>query len=360
MSGRLRWLAGVMAVLLLPLSVRGEIEWLSKEYNFGSFKEENGKVTGSVKLVNHGPEATFINRVRPSCGCTGASYTSSMIEPGDTAEISFTYNPQGRPGPFDKTVKVYMGADNDLTVIRIVGTVIGAPTTLKSHFPIECGPLRLENSLVPAGEVKRGVSRHLFLNVYNQGEYPITPTWVSPSKALTVELTPSELPPGEIGTFTFYLRTAEEEHAGAYDYPVTISSNGGNSENTTVTVSAVIVPDTRTLSVEELENAPQAFLLPEFIDLGEDVGKGDVAFEFSIANEGKKPLEVDKIYCRQKDIAITRVPSTIKAGQKGLVKGKLLPSKLPAGPFRLKIEVVTDDPVHPVRTCNVVGIKINK
>lgn len=343
--------------LLTMTSVKAEVEWLAKDYNFGSFKEANGNVTGSVRLVNHGPEATFINRVRPSCGCTGASYPHTMIEPGDTATISFTYNPQGRPGPFDKTVKVYMGENNDLTIIRITGTVIGAPTTLKSNFPIECGPLRLENTIVPAGEIKRGQSRHLFLNVYNQGENTINPLWSSPSKALTVELTPGEIAPGEIGTFSFYLRTAEEPQDGPHDYAVPISANGKDSEEVTVTVTSVIVPDTRSIPIEKLENAPQAFLLPEFVDLGEEVGNKDVEFEFSVLNEGKSPLTVERVFCRQEGIDIIRVPKVVKEDDKGLIKGKLRSSKLPQGPFRLKVEVLTDDPLHPIRTCNIVGIK---
>ncbi|MDE6338027.1 MAG: DUF1573 domain-containing protein [Muribaculaceae bacterium] len=344
-------------VALAALPAKGEVEWLATEYNFGSFKEANGNVTGSVKLVNHGPKATFINRVRPSCGCTGASYTHSMIEPGDTATVSFTYNPVGRPGPFDKTVKVYMGPDNDLTVIRIMGTVIGAPTTLKANFPVECGPLRLENTLVPAGEIKRGHSRHLFLNVYNQGEKPITPTWHSDAKALTVELTPREIAPGDLGTFSFYLRTAEEPADGPYEYPIVISADGEGSDEVTVTVSVAIVPDTRAIPLDQLENSPQAFLLPEFVDLGEEVDNKDVEFEFSILNEGKSPLEVMRVYCRQEGIDISRVPSTVKEGKKGLVKGKLHASKIPEGPFRLKVEVLTNDPLHPIRTCNIVGIK---
>lgn len=343
--------------MVFSLPGMAQVEWLSKEYNFGSFKEGNGKVTGSVRLVNHGPEATFINRVRPSCGCTGASYPTAMIEPGDTATISFTYNPEGRPGPFDKTVKVYMGPDNDLTVIRITGTVIGAASTLNTYFPIECGSLRLENTLIPVGEIKHGYSRHLFLNVYNQGEDTIVPTCKNISDALGVELTPRQLPPGEIGTLTFYLQTDKEPHYGPVDYPVVISPAENSSDTVTVTVSSVIVLDTRTIPVEQLENAPQAFLLPEFVDLGESVGDENVEFEFSVLNEGKKPLEVNRVFCREKNLVITRVPSIIKEGQKGLIKGKLLSSGLPAGPFRLKVEVVTDDPLHPVRTGSVVGIK---
>lgn len=344
----------VMAVM--PCAA--EIEWLAKEYDFGAFKEADGPVTGSVKFINRGHEATFISRVRPSCGCTGASYTTSMIEPGDTATVSFTYNPLGRPGAFDKTVKVYVGEDNELTTLRITGTVIGSAATLENNYPVEAGPIRVENTLIPAGELKRGSSRHLFLNIYNQSDKPVSPLWEPNDKALQVALVPATVPPGDVATFSLYMRTVDEPKNGPFEYSVIIYPDGKSSDPLTVTVAGVIVPDTRHLSLEQIDNAPQAFLLPEFVDFGETGVTGDIDFEFSILNDGKSDLNVDRVYCRAGGVKINRIPSKVKPGKTEPVKGKLQLSKLPSGPFRLKVDVVTDDPLHPVRTCNLVGIKL--
>lgn len=353
-------LLAVLCAVFAVMPCAAEIEWLAKEYNFGPFKEANGSVTGSVKFVNKGPEATFISRVRPSCGCTGASYTTSMIEPGDTATVTFTYNPLGRPGAFDKTVKVYVGEENELTTIRITGTVIGAAATLDTNYPVVAGPVRSENTLVPAGELKRGSSRHLFLNIYNQSDKPVTPLWESHNKALQVALVPTTVPPGDVATFSLYIRTMDEPKNGPFEYPVTIYPDGAESEPFTVRVTGAIVPDTRTLSPEQMKNAPQAFILPEFVDFGEVENVGEMAFEFSILNDGKTDLFVDRVYSREEGVRINRIPSKVKPGKAEPVKGKLLLSKIPQGPFRLKVEIVTDDPLHPVRTCNLVGINLKK
>ena len=332
------------------------IEWLSKEYNFGAFREADGPVTGSVRFVNKGDAPTYINRVRPSCGCTGASYTTSMIEPGDTATVTFTYNPLGRPGGFDKTVRVYVGEDNDLTSIRITGTVLGSEATISTNYPVEIGDLRLENTLIAAGELKRGSARHLFLNIYNQGDRTISPTWIENSEALQVDLAPESISPGEVGTFSFYIRTVDEKHNGPFDYPVEIRADKNSKESVKVTVTGSIVPDSRALPLETLDKAPQAFLLPEYIDFGQVDRKRDLSFEFTILNDGKTDLKVDRVYSRDKEVIIKRVPQKVKPGKSAAVKGVVRASGLSDGPFRLKVEVITDDPLHPVRTCSLVGI----
>lgn len=352
-----RLLFSVAVALTGVFAMNAEVEWLEKSYNFGTFKEADGPVTGEVRFVNKGPEATFISRVRPSCGCTGATYTDKMIQPGDTATVSFTYNPTGRPGKFDKTVKVYIGKDNDLTVVRILGTVIGSESTLESVFPVEAGPLRVETAILAAGEMKRGTPRHLFLNAYNQSGDTIMPKWKGISPALTVDLKPLAIPPGDIATFSFYLETEKEALNGPVEYPVEIVADSNNPEagQLKVNVSAIIVPDTRKMSVEEIDNGPRAYLIPEFVDFGEVEGGKLLDFQFVILNDGKSTMTVDRVYSRNELVSITHVPKKIKAGKKGIVKGKLNPTGLAQGAFRINVEVMTNDALHPVRTARLVG-----
>ena len=78
----------MLLALLVPAVARGEIVWLEKEYDFGLMKEEAGPKTGSVRLVNTGPEEAVITGARPSCGCTGVAYPDDPIAPGDVREDS--------------------------------------------------------------------------------------------------------------------------------------------------------------------------------------------------------------------------------------------------------------------------------
>lgn len=332
-----------------------DIEWLSKDYHFGVIREADGPVDGNVKFINRGKEPTYISRVRPGCGCTAASYTTDMIEPGDTATVSFSYNPLGRPGSFEKTIRVYIGDENAMSTIRLTGNVIGSSATLEGSYPIERGNIRFQRDTAAAGELKRGQSRHLFINVYNQGAQPFIPHWETTSKPLSVEFTPDTLSPGEIGTFSFYLRSLEEPTYGPVEYPVNITGEG--MKPTTVYIRAVIVPDTKDISPSEFLRAPQAFLLPEFIDFGDVEGDKALPFEIGVLNDGGSLLTVEKAYSRSEAVDILKVCKSVKAGKSRSIKGKLRLSEIPEGPFRISVDVVTNDPVHPLRSFTLTGIK---
>lgn len=356
------WIRSTVVAFTLALfsqSAMAEIEWLEKDYNYGAFREAEGPRMGMVRFVNRGDEAVFINRVRPSCGCTEAEYTEGMIQPGDTAMVSFVYNPKGRPGSFEKTVKVYIGSENDLHVVKLTGTVIGSQSTLQFAYPKEAGPLRLEALSAKTGELKKGSARHLFINAYNQSPDTITPSWTSDGRGMQVELTPRSIPPGDIATFGFYVKTSEEERMGPVDYDIHITADTRQPESGScdVRISTVIVPDTRTMTAEEVDNGPRAYLLPEFIDFGELAGGGKAAFSFEILNDGNSLLEVHRVYCSETGVAIKDRPSKIKAGKRGKVKGELDLRKIPAGAFRIPVEVMTSDPLHPLRTANLVGVR---
>lgn len=351
-------MAAIMAIVF-ACPVFAEIEWLEKIYNFGAFKEAEGPRRGIARFVNKGSEPVFIKRVRPSCGCTEAAYTEGMIEPGDTAMVSFIFDPKGRPGSFEKTIKVYLGNESEMHVIRFAGTVIGAPSTLEFSYPKEAGPLRLESAAANTGELKKGSARHLFINAYNQSTDTITPVWECVERGVQVELTPKSIPPGDIATFGFYVNTSEEERMGPVDYKIDITADGRRPEEGSIdiTISTIIVPDTQSMTVEEVENGPKAYLLPEFIDFGESAGENKVGFSFEILNEGKMALDVLRVYSLEECVEIKERPSKVKSGKKGKVKGELDLSKLASGAFRISVEVMTSDPLHPLRTANLVGVK---
>lgn len=352
-------LISVVLSFLVSLPVVAQIEWLEKDYNYGAFRESEGPRLGRVRFVNKGAEAVCINDVRRSCGCTDVTYTEGMIAPGDTAVVSFTYNPKGRPGSFEKTVKVFIGKDNQLQVIKLSGTVIGSPTTLEYSYPKEAGPLRLESLAANTGELKKGSSRHIFINAYNQSMDTIVPSWICNDRALEVELTPRSIPPGEIATFGFYLKTSEEERMGPLEYKIQLTADDGSTQKDIceVTIGTIIVPDTQSMTAEEVDSGPRAYLLPEFIDFGEFSGDKKVDFSFEILNDGKSTLDVMRVYSADNSVEIKEKPIKIKRQKKSRVKGVLDFSRIPKGAFRIPVKVITGDPLHPLRTANLVGVK---
>lgn len=224
-SFRLKHITLLIALITsLTLQVKAEVKWIEKEYNFGLFREVDGPKTGSVRLVNTGQEELLICGARPSCGCTSVRHTIDPIMPGDTATISFTYDPTGRPGEFSKHIRVYLSDPNQpMATIQIRGNVLGTPQSLSTLYPLEVGPLRLSTDAIFAGELPASTTRVLFLTLYNQSLNIIKPSFSSPSKAISLQSTKEELPPGETLTLAITISTRQIPNPGEHTIPLEIS-----------------------------------------------------------------------------------------------------------------------------------------
>src|SRR5688500_17244752 len=108
-------------------------------YNFGDIPE-GPQVTHEFKFTNTGKEPLILSNVRASCGCTTPSWPKEPILPGKEGAILVTYNTQGRPRNFSKTVTSTSNADEPNRVIDIKGDVIKADP--EKSVPLE-GPSML-------------------------------------------------------------------------------------------------------------------------------------------------------------------------------------------------------------------------
>ena len=347
----------IPASLLFAAPLFAEIAWISKSYDFGLMKEAAGPKSGSARFVNLGPETVSITGAMPSCGCTSVDYTHDPIAPGDTAVVSFTYDPLGRPGKFRKSIKVYVG-DHDTYRIHISGNVLGSPESLDKFYPVEAGPLRLSENLVAYGDMVHGKAYNFFVNAYNQSQDSITPSWSSPSKALSVTLSDKKLGPGDIATFSFYFNSGLLKDVGPAEFPVTITADSSSADPAVcdVVFKVNVTPDFSRLSPGDVEKAPRCELAPPMADLGM-LSSGVKEFSFMIRNNGQRKMTILRILPHSEAIKIKRRPDTVKSGKAGEAKASLDLSALPQGPFNIKIDIATDDPLHPVRTLSVVGQK---
>lgn len=111
----MRWLKFIPVFLLLlfiKVSVLGQgspkIKFDNTNYDFGTIKEEIGKVTCRFEYTNVGTSDLTIILVRPQCGCQTVEYDKTKsVPPGQKGYIEVTYTTTSRPGSFYKYVNVY-------------------------------------------------------------------------------------------------------------------------------------------------------------------------------------------------------------------------------------------------------------
>lgn len=78
----------------------------SKTHDFGTIKASNGKVSHTYTVTNISDQPIIITMVtNGGCGCTTPKWTREPIAPGESGEITVTFNPSGRKGEFKREVR---------------------------------------------------------------------------------------------------------------------------------------------------------------------------------------------------------------------------------------------------------------
>lgn len=101
------------------------VAFVEKSHDFGNIKENGGPVSYEFVFTNEGESPLVIVSAMASCGCTMPRYPKAPIASGKTEKIRVTYLPKGRPGEFNKSVKVRTNdPKNKKVTLRISGVVV--------------------------------------------------------------------------------------------------------------------------------------------------------------------------------------------------------------------------------------------
>lgn len=100
------------------------IKFSETTHDFGNINEADGKVSYTFEVSNTGKSVLTITNVQGSCGCTVSDWSKSPIEPDKKGFIKVTYNPENRPGVFNKTITVSNNSDENPVLLSIKGNVV--------------------------------------------------------------------------------------------------------------------------------------------------------------------------------------------------------------------------------------------
>lgn len=351
-------LAAVTLSAGVGASAQPKAKWLDTTHSFGAFDEDLGNVTTYFKVVNTGDKPLNILSVRASCGCTSPSYSRKPVAPGDTGQVAVTYNPAGRPGKFDKKVKVETNADPAVTTLTIKGVVIGDRQTLRAHYPVEVGFLKLKNTVVQFGEVTKGRTKTAFLDGYNQSSDTIHPSISGLPPYIVADIAPRAVPPGEQVTFTLFFDSSKaKDQWGLSTSQATISPDPLSSLVKEVSLVAIVNEDFSKLTPQQREKAPKAAYSTSSIDLGR-IQRGKVAHaELTVDNYGKSTLIIRRASCPEDYVKVKCGKEKINPGSQAKITVTVDTGKMPAdaGLVNSRLSVITNDPSRPSSPIRIVG-----
>ena len=79
------------------------------------------------KFKNTGDGPLVIHQAIASCGCTVPQYPKEPIKPGESGEVTVTYNGAGKfPGHFRKTITLRTNSKNEITRLVVEGDMTPA------------------------------------------------------------------------------------------------------------------------------------------------------------------------------------------------------------------------------------------
>lgn len=332
------------------------VHWLNTHHRFGAFHEDDGTVECTFRYVNDGDEPLRITAARSSCGCTLPRYTRDDVAPGDTAEITVSYDPTGRPGRFSKNVYIDTNTNPVRTTLTISGTVIGAPATVSQRYPVEMGSaMRLSRGAVMAGDVARGHTKSVFVEVYNASTDTLRPAAVRTPAFVDVAWMPAAVAPGEQTSLVCHVRTDRADWGFVADSLV-IAPDAASPERHTLPLTVVVSEDFSSLTDAQRAKAPVVEVNPASIDFGIISRSGGIVkLTTEISNHGRNPLEIRRVYCIDPGITATIGHTRIKPGKSSLLTVCVDPSQLPGALLNSKINIICNDPSRPNLAVRAVG-----
>ncbi len=100
----------------------GVATFTAEAHDFG--KIEQGKpVTHVFTFKNTGTAPILVIDATASCGCTKPAWSKEPVAPGQTGQVSATFNAAGM-GPFNKTVTVTSNAKTSTVYLTLKGEVV--------------------------------------------------------------------------------------------------------------------------------------------------------------------------------------------------------------------------------------------
>lgn len=343
-----------MAMALVAIAMMAQqpvITFEKTDHDFGKINEADGKVTTIFTFKNEGMEPLVLSNVRASCGCTTPKWPRQPIEPGQTGEITVTYNPNGRPGRFTKTVTITSNATEPTTRVTIKGEVIPKPAKPVDNYPVKMGELSLKSKEVNFGKVNDHATKTSEIEYANQTDHEITVAIVpakGQEKYLDAIVTLANVKPNETGKVQIALTTEGANIYGPVDgsFAVVVNGKQEQSEVFTITIHADVEEDFSQLTPEDHRNAP-------ILDVAATVNMGNIAAgktgkrTINLTNVGADPLKIRRVLNNSNDLRAAVSKTELKNSKSAQLKLEVPTAGLEPGAYSRQLTLITNDPAKP-------------
>jgi hypothetical protein len=295
------------------------------EYDFGRVMQGH-KVVHEFSIQNAGDADLILQRISPSCGCTGAAVSSSTIKPGTSEKVRVTFDTSGMYGSKAKTVSVQTNSREQPEVtLRLVGSVMRG---------ITANPERIQFGEVSQGASAATRTREFALTVTEGTAWEVSRVTTG-SKFLSVaELT------AQGSTRRYSVTLQPDAPKGELRERLIVEFKDPNQSAVNIPVTAMVLGDLR--------------VTPASVSFG--IISGKEPLERRIKYENTSDLSVVVTGVTSSHPAVTAAMVDVDGGKRGVVVIKLDPTKV-TGDLRATVQIATSHPENQALTVSVYGVQ---
>lgn len=307
-------------------------------------------------VTNKGNKPLVIKEVRPSCGCTEATWTKSPIAAGAQGIITATYDARIM-GTFHKELAVYTNAGDDPVYLSFQGRVVETALDYTGDFPIDLGSLRLSTNYIEFDDVNRGEKPQVEFEVANLERGNYTPELMHLPPYLTAEYVPSVIAGGRVGKIRLTLDSDKLYFEGLNQCDIYLSRFQGDrvGAKNDILVSAVLLPPFDNLTAEQMERAPQLVLSEDEIDI-DFMGKKKMTKVIDVTNIGEETLTIRKMQVFNRAVTVSLSDRNIGPHKTAKLKITVTAKDLTNRQNYPRVLLISNDPRH-AKTILPINVK---
>ncbi len=325
-------------------------------HNMGKVYEKDGPKSHKYRFTNTGDKPLKINSVNPTCGCTTPDFTNKPVPPGGEGFIKAVYDPSGRRGKFDNSIRVHTNAG--MHRLKLSGETVPKVKSHAETHPHQFGSLRSRTPNFFIGEYtnKQSTGGGSFTFINDSDERVRLLRGEGPSH-IDFRNLPLTIEPGQEGTVDVHYRPKDQGDVGYVFDDVKIHSDDPRQKVKEFKISSKIMPDPG--HYDDPSDGARLIFESEVVNLGYvmmgDKPEGKVKF----TNTGKENLEIYRIQPSCGCTASKPDKSVISPGESGYITVSLDTKGRP-GENLQSIRVFSNDAFNPQQRIEIKAHALTK